>query len=834
MAGHRLECTSCGSHDVTVDPPYYRCNHCKSRYLLPEAYYQKSTETGSKKWRVLLGVLALTVATTLVTYFLIDQPKVPTIEAKAPSANIPVPPPAPTSAPTPPPKSPSKTPPKSSHKPSFHNIVFDSQFFGSLRELVRAGKNTYLVAGNDSFNHIRLVELSATGKVLSNHLYGKGFYVSLFGREDKSVVLSYHNMHQKGETLYLDSDKKIRHKIPQGFDAVVPHQGGFIGVKNAKIARYDRDAKLQWSHILNPKKVIKKAGMRRNAQGTMVPFSRTFDFLQLKHLIKLPDENFVAIGKELDGRVAMIKFDKNGKTQWYKRIDLGRIYIDGVTVTSEGGWVLLGRRWLRLFTFDAEGTLIKKQRLISDNEKYYGNAIITTPDGYIVTGIRSRKDASMILIHVDKKSDKITRHYYDKPGMRLHPVAIIPAYDQGYLVAVDTEIRESWIVKVDSDGQLNANLNDPTLDRNTPASGQSKPLPMTTPGNVLPSSTTLPVTQSDAPLTIVPTKRLLGDRFYDMTVSADGNHLYAATGSTGFKIFRRDSHGAYTQIANLLRTRSKLTVTPHRISIPNYRIPHDSPYYYDAAWQVRINSDETRAFISDVNHGFYIVDIRDKHKPKLLATLPGVKARTFAISPDGRTLYLYDTTLHTLDIDSLIASPTLRETIRVTAGHSPTTINRMQLVHRGRYLAVTAGDQLIVYDTHLAQETDRYAIDRYKTLGDLRVDQQNNLYLLVPREAFHILHLDPNGKLTFRHTLMVPKYARTLLPLPTINRLCYGGDQGTRCLDTTHPNNSTSTIRFRNDADNGVTALAMDRAHHEMVMAFGQSALGAVKIKKVP
>ncbi|HFC03661.1 MAG TPA: hypothetical protein ENJ74_02200, partial [Nitratifractor salsuginis] len=63
----RLVCHSCGSTDVTVDPPFYRCNHCGSQYRLPEEPLpKKELMAWHRRHRRLLVLLTLLVAVLAV------------------------------------------------------------------------------------------------------------------------------------------------------------------------------------------------------------------------------------------------------------------------------------------------------------------------------------------------------------------------------------------------------------------------------------------------------------------------------------------------------------------------------------------------------------------------------------------------------------------------------------------------------------------------------------------------------------------------------------------------------------------------------------------------
>ena len=283
-------------------------------------------------------------------------------------------------------------------------------------------------------------------------------------------------------------------------------------------------------------------------------------------------------------------------------------------------------------------------------------------------------------------------------------------------------------------------------------------------------------------------------------------------------------------LSNLLRTRSKLIVKRHRISIAGGKIPpRGSPEYYDSAIHVVVNRDQTRAYVSDTEHGFYVVDIRDKSHPKLLTTLKNVKSRAFALSDDERTLYFYDGVVHAWRIDQLEHhnTTTLNELSKIPVRSAT---HNMIMLHHGRYLIVPDKREILLYDTHQDKVLERYAVDGHRWVGTITSDARDRLYVAMDGKGIEQLRISEDGRIIPVNTLDIDTYFFDMVVLPTRHTLCYAAKEGTMCLDTRHTLDPKPKVIYRNEAEDQATALARLPESTMLYIAYHTPSIGRVEV----
>ena len=106
----KIVCHSCGSTDVTIDPPWYHCNHCGTRHLLPaEATFLSTLKHHLKRrFLLLLSLVALLAFGMVYLYFRYAQ-------LSAPPLSMPIQ---------------EKTPTHS--QPRFNNLVFPKEVLSDI------------------------------------------------------------------------------------------------------------------------------------------------------------------------------------------------------------------------------------------------------------------------------------------------------------------------------------------------------------------------------------------------------------------------------------------------------------------------------------------------------------------------------------------------------------------------------------------------------------------------------------------------------------------------------------------------------------------------------
>ena len=798
-----LQCQACGSTDVEVDTLYYSCKYCHTKHLLPLKYvwvmvFQKNLKR--------ISIIFFSLLALFVTFwFYYPKSTTPIINSKKISQNSVV------------------------KDEIFPNIVFSYETFKNILTLKRTNRHTYLVAGEEMFGAIRVMEFSATGKKLWSRVLGKGFYIDLLGSQNGDTVITYHQS-GVGETIKLSSSGKIIYKKQRYYSAIAECNSDIICVNGGMVERVDAKGDTVWSNTIDSKKYISKAGRKLDPnKGVLVPYSKSFNRLNLKYIVKLKDNNYASVGIYNRSQLAIVIVTPNGKLVEYKKFDFGKIYIDDVISTDDGGLAMVARRGLRFFKFNSNGDLLTQQKVLKQIRNVYNYAIVQNSKGYMITSSVG-KNASLQTTQIDSNGNRLDVHTYKKESVRLHPVKLVKAYGSGYLMAVTTEIHEPWIVKVLDDGTMDANLNNPSLGRNVQS--DQKSLSAKNGGDIFSSSRTfkdgyINESKKSVKSTTIETTRILGGRFRKLIPSKDGKHLFAITQTTGFKIISMQKDGSFKTISNILRTKSKLKIKPHYIGPVDGKPPkHGTPYDYDSPQHIAVTRDESRAYISDINHGLYVVDIENKKAPKIIAIAENLKCASFTLSQDESKLLFYKSG-NIVEVEVADLAKKANENCNKSNYY-----NGIELSKDGKLIIVKNRSDLLLYNANTFELLTQYSISNYRSIRDVSLSDDGYIYLLTSYHDIELLKLDSDYRVSFVTSLHRDDFIDHILPLPKENKFCYGGKKGVTCLDISDKLNPKEIAKYKNNTLGSSQTMSLSYNKQKLIIAYSSTSLGSVELEE--
>jgi len=197
--------------------------------------------------------------------------------------------------------------------------------------------------------------------------------------------------------------------------------------------------------------------------------------------------------------------------------------------------------------------------------------------------------------------------------------------------------------------------------------------------------------------------------------SKDRKYLYALVSTGGFQIFSQEN--------DRLSSLGSFVHRPPR-EIYHAKQNGNKEILYDAPKHLVLSKDENTAYISDTHRGFYILDISDKSKPKLLARLPKFKIESFVLSADEKEIltYSYDTMLH-LDVSS-------PQTLKNPYGEIALNyLKDMQWDKEKKHIFMIKSSTFSIYS--LAQKSILSSYKASTLILKMQIDAQNNtVYLL--------------------------------------------------------------------------------------------------------
>jgi hypothetical protein len=560
----RLHCTSCGSTQIERAGDLYRCLHCKSTFHPPKRQRDLGT----------IALVALLLVIVFLGYFYIEASKkelVVEISNAHQERSL-------------------------SSQPKIiatWDRIYNKERVTKITDMETTPHDTYLVTGYSIDQLTWIAELNATGEVIwENH------YPNNVNRESRVLALNdRYILSQKrlkdGKSFLLDRNRKVITTLPYYFASMVATKEGFMGVSAEEIISFDRD-------------------------GTLLHRAR-FVGVRFDQLVRLNEGDFVAMGAKGNEALVLVKVDALGKKRWEQQIPYHRLYtIEDAIATSDGGFMLNARGKIDMMKFSSEGVLEFRTK-VTQYRYSYAETIVETPTGYLSTN-QINQGADILLLKLDFDGNIVEDRIYSS-DKRLHADELIGAIDGGYLLSIDTEIHNVWLVKLDERAEIEVDFSQEI-------------------------TTYQGVSRKVKKRQVEPLKshfNYIGGNLRSLQHSNDGRYLYALTGATGLKIFDVSDIKRVKEVGGFQKSQLQLKVTPNYIApIGRKYADQYGAYAYDAPAQLILSKDEHFAYILDRNHGFYILDIANKHAPKLVGESNESRGGAFALSGDERRAYMVE------------------------------------------------------------------------------------------------------------------------------------------------------------------------------------------------
>ena len=609
----KIICLNCGSNNIDFKAKYYECNHCHTKYKLPKEMQREEKVIENEAFLNRKYMLFFMVASAILLFILFF---VWNKEASNNSSNI---------------KQEHSSYQEIANTPvminnnhaqigtqsivinnyniekrdegqvrdqstdmDYWNLVINKNINSGILALTATELNSYIMIANGQF-----FELDRKG----NKIWSKKFVANsqpLRERSitvDKNYIFSYGDYRNGGETVIFDAQKNLKRKIPIHFHALVATKRGFIGVTKDALKSFNIQGKELWSKSLN----------------RVAPTYNVYN-----EVVKLSNGIFVELGIDKDNILWISSYNEDGSLNWQHKTSTYKTFINNMVATSDGGFIVSAGRYIKVFKYNSEGEL----EWTSDKSKYrkanaYG--VIEAKDGYIHL---NRLPNGFVVSKLDYDGNTLWEEKY-QGKKRILLNGIVKAFDGGYLLAIRNELGYTWLVKMSENGEIKCDFNDERYRFN--------------PNTKLLSSHN--VSRKDKMVTLF---RKTGGNCNKVALSSDDKYLYATALAGGFYIFDVSNPNNPKELSQFSKSKTKFHFYSNGAYGP---VSHSGPalegdYDYNHPLDFLVSSDDKRAYIADIIHGFYILDIEDKQHPKLLASFKNLKGVSIAFSQDKKEVLL--------------------------------------------------------------------------------------------------------------------------------------------------------------------------------------------------
>ncbi|MEA2028723.1 MAG: hypothetical protein U9N49_07080 [Campylobacterota bacterium] len=488
-------------------------------------------------------------------------------------------------------------------KMRFWNIVFETDKLSDIESLIPTNQESYLIAGQSSANGIYLGELDRNGQEIWSKYFviniAGGINVNAIALKNNHYCLSYQtNGSNEGRNVILNSHKKVIFDTPTLFYSMVATKSGFVGVTKDTIEHISHDGKKIWKKDLN----------------------RKVANLPKHKVVKLLDDSIVEIGKDKDNILWITKYSQEGEILWQKSSSVYQFYLKDVLATSDGGFLILAGRYMYLYKYSSDGE-IEWRNNISKYHNVKSTSLldsVETDNGYILSAYVNKK---MLIVKIDFDGNVIWDKVY-KSNKNLYAQNIIKALDGGYLVSIDKSISSPWLCKMDKDGKIQTDFNKTNYQNSK----------ITSLGYKSKRSKVDKYLSSNIIKTFGGASRV--------AISKDENYLYTSS-AAGFQISQLVDGKNYRALSRFSKSKTKIEQYSNGAIGPVGRAVKDmtGKYSYNFIRHFIISKDNEKAFILDGNHGFYVLDIKDKKNLKLIKAFD-IRGRSFTLSTDQKQIYI--------------------------------------------------------------------------------------------------------------------------------------------------------------------------------------------------
>ena len=609
----KIICLNCGSNNIDFKPKYYECNHCHTKYKLPKEMQREEKAVEKEAFLNRKYMLFFMVASAIFLFILFfvwnKEASNNSSNTKQEHSNY---------------QEIANTPVmiNNSHAQigtqsivinnynvekrdegqvrekstdmAYWNLVINKNLNSGILALTATELNSYIMIANGQF-----LELDRKG----NKIWSKKFVSNsqpLRERSitvDKNYIFSYGDYRNGGETVIFDAQKNIKQKIPIHFHSLVATDIGFIGVTKDALKSFNIQGKELWSKSLN----------------RVAPTYNVYN-----EVVKLSNGTFVELGIDKDNILWVSNYNKDGSPNWQHKTSTYQTFIKNVIATSDGGFIVSAGRYIKIFKYNSEGEL----EWTSNTSKYRKTnayAIIEAKNGYIHL---SRLPNGFVVSKLDYDGNTLWEEKY-QGKKRILLNGITKAFDGGYLLAIRNELGYSWLIKMSEKGEIKCDFDDENYRFN-------------------PNTKLLSNNKTSRKEKMVTLFRKTGGNCNRVSLSSDDKYLYATALAGGFYIFDVSNPNNPKELSQFSKSKTKFHFYSNGAYGP---VSHSGPalegdYNYNRPQDFLISSDDKRAYIVDIIHGFYILDIEDKLHPKLLASFKNLKAVSLAFNKGEKEILL--------------------------------------------------------------------------------------------------------------------------------------------------------------------------------------------------
>ncbi|MDQ7085608.1 MAG: hypothetical protein Q9M36_12160 [Sulfurovum sp.] len=657
-------------------------------------------------------------------------------------------------------------------KMHFWDRIYPLNRVANITDVQRTAKETYLLTGYTRTPNTWIAELDKKGTILwekyfPNNTNGQSKVLAL----DKGYILSWKRSNSS-ETLYMNAKRQVKYTFPYYFKSMVAITKGFVGVDTHTIMAISTKGKVTWKKV----------------------FDNTFE-----QIILLKDGNLMAIGKEDRNKLVLIKLTQKGDIVWQKSMHQRKLYsVEDAVATKDGGFIINARKQISILKFSKEGTL-EFETMVNQYPSSYGRTIIETQGGYISSN-QIDNDAKVLIFKLDLEGNILWDKTY-KSDKRLHANHIVKAFDGGYLMSVNSEIHNSWIVKMDNKGEIKTDFNQEIGTRSQTSNKKS------------PQAKIHLLKENFA---------FLAGAIQGIVPSKDPNLLYTINRAIGFKILNISDMKQVKVLGKFQKSKLKLRIRANRISPIGRKYAGKGEYDYDAPSHLMVSKDETKAYISDRNHGFYILDIRDKKRPTLLGQFEQPRMVSFTLSKDEKSVYILDgQKLSTLDITNPKKIKASAPLYIAQYQHSMLSILRTNDI-----LLTHDKNKLMVYDLKARQ-----VIQNITTLGHIyamRLSHDKKTLYLANTMGFQSYNIDNIKEIKAQFKVRNKERIQSFFVSDDERHIYFNSKQGVKVLNIEDNLNPKVTQIYTNPSRNAVSTLATSRDNDTLYIGFNTPSIATI------
>jgi hypothetical protein len=697
------------------------------------------------------------------------------------------------------------------------NLMYKKGKVNYIDKLIKTSHNTYALSGVTGNYNVFIQELSSDAKELNYKIFSNNINIanSTLIEVDDGYILSYKSKKYKNHCYKLDHAFNIIYQLPIHFNSMTKTNDGFIGVTQTKIIKISHDGNIIWQKDLN-RGITQKKTYYTYHNGTRKEKLSTIKSTNLKNIIKLKDKNFIALGYIKPNKFQIIKFTNTGEIIFEEILPTVKtLYLRDAIATQDGGFIALTSGPHKIFKFNSEAKVEWSKKILK-NRRDFGKTIIETDDGYITIG-EPYNTNNISIIKLDKNGNILWKKTYKNHKHNMRSKNIIQAFDGGFLMNVDIETSNSWLVKMNHQGIIECDFKE------------------------INSKTVKKISK----LNTTSNKKLYLKQLFDFTgtysklkISKDEKYIYSIAGGSGFQIIDIHNYKNPILLSRFLKTKAKIKISENGVI---YKADKTEPttyqYQYDSPSTFILSEDKNLAIIADRVHGVYILDIKDKKHPKLLSSLKNIISNAIELSSDATKLYIADVNnkLHIVDIKNSKKPKILNNyNISISTPNSFEYSNYISdiLFLNPSTLLISNDKNIIVFD--IKQEK---IINIYETLNriyDIELDKQNRIiYASMGDSGIDIINFNNRAFPKNINTINIAYPISSSTISPKHNLLFGSSHKGSLIeIDISNKKNPKITKIYNNISKASPRSSTLSKNQNRLFIAHGVIGVGVIDLKE--